>query len=54
MPAFVIFTDATLMAIAEDRPKNASGLLGIPGVGRTKCEQYAETVLAILASEGDA
>jgi DNA helicase-2/ATP-dependent DNA helicase PcrA len=54
VPAFVIFTDATLMAIAEDRPKSASSLLAIPGVGRTKCELYSETVLAILASEGDA
>ena len=51
VPAFVIFTDATLMAIAEDRPKDASSLLGIPGVGRTKCELYSEMVLAILASE---
>ena len=51
VPAFVIFTDATLMAIAEDRPRDASGLLGIPGVGRTKCELYAEAVLGILATE---
>ena len=51
VPAFVIFTDATLMAIAEDRPADASGLLGLPGVGRTKCDQHAQAVLAILASE---
>ncbi|MCA0294966.1 MAG: ATP-dependent DNA helicase UvrD2 [Actinobacteria bacterium] len=49
VPAYVIFTDATLMAIAEDRPKDTTGLLAIPGVGRTKCEQYGEAVLAILA-----
>ena len=53
VPAFVIFTDATLMAIAEDRPADAGGLLGVPGVGRTKCEQHAEAVLAILAEEGE-
>jgi len=51
VPAYVIFTDATLMAIAEDRPTDAAGLLAIPGVGRVKCEQYAEAVLAILATE---
>ncbi len=50
VPAYVIFTDATLMAIAEDRPKDTTGLLAIPGVGRTKCEQYGEAVLAILAA----
>lgn len=49
VPAYVIFTDATLMAIAEDRPRDTTGLLAIPGVGRTKCEQYGEAVLAILA-----
>lgn len=53
VPAFVIFTDATLMAIAEDRPTDATGLLAIPGVGRTKCEQYAPAVLAILAGESE-
>jgi DNA helicase-2/ATP-dependent DNA helicase PcrA len=54
VPAFVIFTDATLMAIAEERPKDPSALLGIPGVGRTKCDLYAEAVLAILATEASA
>ncbi|MGV8908427.1 MAG: ATP-dependent DNA helicase UvrD2 [Propionicimonas sp.] len=53
VPAFVIFTDATLMAIADDRPRDSAALLGIPGVGRTKCELYSEAVLAILAAEGD-
>jgi DNA helicase-2/ATP-dependent DNA helicase PcrA len=52
VPAFVIFTDATLMAIAEERPTDNAGLLAVPGVGRTKCDLYAESVLAILATEG--
>ncbi len=51
VPAYVIFTDATLMAIAEERPADAAGLLGVPGVGRLKCEQYADDVLEILAAE---
>ena len=49
VPAYVIFTDATLMAIAEDRPADAPALLAIPGVGRTKAEQYGEAILALLA-----
>jgi DNA helicase-2/ATP-dependent DNA helicase PcrA len=48
VPAYVIFTDATLMTIAEDRPADAAALLRVPGVGRVKCEQYADDVLAIL------
>lgn len=49
IPPFVVFTDATLMAIAERRPRDASGLLSVPGVGRVKCDQYGPPVLAILA-----
>lgn len=50
VPAYVIFTDATLMAIAEDRPVDEAALLKIPGVGKVKCEQYADAVLEILAT----
>lgn len=49
LPAFVVFTDATLMAIAEHLPSSTEGLLGIPGVGRAKCELYGPAVLEILA-----
>ena len=51
LPAFVIFTDATLMAIAEASPGDAAGLLRIPGVGPTKCEQYGPAVLEILQDD---
>lgn len=51
LPAFCVFTDATLMAIAERQPRDEVGLLSVPGVGRAKCDQYAATVLAILAGE---
>ena len=50
-PAFVVFTDATLMAIAEAAPSDAASLLRIPGVGPTKCDQYGPAVLEILAQE---
>jgi len=52
LPAFCIFTDATMMAIAETKPADVDGLLAIPGVGRAKLEQYGEAVLAILRSAG--
>ena len=47
----MIFTDATLMAIAEASPGDAAGLLRIPGVGPTKCEQYGPAVLEILQDD---
>ena len=48
LPAFCVFTDATLMAIAEARPADERGLLAIAGVGRSKADKYAEAVLEIL------
>jgi DNA helicase II / ATP-dependent DNA helicase PcrA len=47
MPAFVIFTDATLTAIAETRPTDERELLRIPGIGRIKVSKYGEPVINI-------
>jgi DNA helicase-2/ATP-dependent DNA helicase PcrA len=49
VPAFVVFTDATLVAMAEILPRNEAALGRIPGVGPTKLERYGNEVLAILA-----
>jgi DNA helicase-2/ATP-dependent DNA helicase PcrA len=51
LPAFVIFTDATLMAIAEAKPSGLSDLGRVSGVGKGKLERYGEAVLAILGGE---
>jgi len=50
VPAFVIFTDATLMAIAEHQPDSLQGLSKIAGVGRSKLDRYGEAVIAVLES----
>jgi DNA helicase-2/ATP-dependent DNA helicase PcrA len=49
VPAYVVFTDATLTAIAENRPGSTGELAGISGVGARKLESYGRDVLAILA-----
>lgn len=49
LPAYVVFTDATLVAIAERRPGDVAGLAAIPGIGAAKRERYGEQVLAVLA-----
>ena len=51
VPAYVVFTDATLTAIAEVRPGDERALAAIPGVGRTKLDRYGPAVLA-LCSQG--
>ena len=48
VPAFVVFTDATLTAIAEARPESLEQLAKLPGVGPAKLEKYGEAVLAVL------
>ncbi len=48
VPAFVVFTDATLTAIAERTPADLGELSRIPGVGPAKLGRFGEPVLAIL------
>jgi len=48
VPAYVVFSDATLEALAEVRPTNRSALSRINGIGPAKLEKYADDVLAIL------
>ncbi|WP_208784012.1 ATP-dependent DNA helicase UvrD2 [Streptomyces griseorubiginosus] len=56
-PAFCVFTDKTLMAIAEAVPDDEGELARIPGVGVRKFNRYGADVLAICAgqdiAEGD-
>ncbi|MCC3296731.1 ATP-dependent DNA helicase UvrD2 [Arthrobacter sp. zg-Y916] len=54
VPAFVVFTDATLVAIAEDKPPTLNRLATLPGVGPSKLERYGEAVLAVLAQSPEA
>jgi DNA helicase-2/ATP-dependent DNA helicase PcrA len=48
VPAYVVFTDATLVAVAESRPTTADALSRIPGIGATKLEKYGAEVLDVL------
>jgi DNA helicase-2/ATP-dependent DNA helicase PcrA len=48
VPAYVVFTDATLTAIAERNPSNHGELATISGVGARKLQQYGPSVLAVL------
>ncbi|HEU5483728.1 MAG TPA: ATP-dependent DNA helicase UvrD2 [Microlunatus sp.] len=50
VPAFCVFTDATLVAVAEARPGSEQELIKVPGLGPGKLSKYGEQVLAILAA----
>ena len=51
LPAYVVFTDATLTALAETRPGDARALAAVPGVGPAKLDRYGAEVLALLRGE---
>jgi ATP-dependent DNA helicase RecQ len=48
LPAYVIFHDATLAAIAQRAPQSLDDLQGISGIGAKKLEAYAEEVLRVV------
>jgi DNA helicase-2/ATP-dependent DNA helicase PcrA len=48
VPAYVVFTDATLMAIAEQRPTDPAGLVAISGIGASKLTRFGGDVLALV------
>jgi len=48
VPAFVVFHDTTLTAIAAARPATLAELLRVPGVGDSKLRKYGEEVLEVL------
>ncbi len=51
LPAYCVFTDKTLMAIAETAPGEDGELAAIPGVGVRKLDRYGADVLAICAGQ---
>jgi len=50
VPAYVIFHDATLLAMLRERPHTLSALGAISGVGERKLERYGEVFLAELGA----
>ncbi len=48
VPAYVVFTDLTLQAIAEVRPTTSEALLAVNGIGRGKLDKYGPAVLELV------
>ena len=49
VPAYVVFSDATLLQIAEQRPRSDEALLAVPGIGPAKLELYGRALLEAVA-----
>jgi ATP-dependent DNA helicase RecQ len=52
VPAYVIFHDATLRTIAEQRPQNLSDLARVGGVGGSKLDRYGAALLEVVREAG--
>ncbi|MFZ0013433.1 MAG: ATP-dependent DNA helicase UvrD2 [Acidimicrobiia bacterium] len=48
VPAYVVFSDKTLEALAALRPTTQGALLGVPGIGPAKLEAYGDDLLDLL------
>jgi DNA helicase II / ATP-dependent DNA helicase PcrA len=52
VPAYVIFPDRTLDAVASARPRSRDELAVLPGIGPVKLERYGDAVLELVARDG--
>ncbi len=48
VPAYVIFSDATLHELADQRPQSGDDLLTIKGIGPAKLDKYGDELLALV------
>jgi ATP-dependent DNA helicase RecQ len=51
VPAYVVFHDATLVAVAAAAPRTLDELGTLPGIGAAKLERYGPAVLAALTDD---
>jgi DNA helicase-2/ATP-dependent DNA helicase PcrA len=52
VPAYIVFSDNTLTAIAELLPADEAALVAIPGIGARKLEQFGSDVLDLVRGRG--
>lgn len=53
VPAYIIFTDRTLIEMAETRPANLDQMAGVSGIGAKKLESYGAAFLEVINGEAE-
>ena len=51
IPAYIVFTDRTLIEMAEKRPESLDDMAAISGVGQKKLERYGAIFLEVVTGE---
>ena len=54
VPAYVVFADATLEAVAARRPSARGDLAGLTGIGPVKLERYGDALLQVVREQAAA
>ena len=54
VPAYVIFHNTTLEAVASSRPRSRNDLLAIPGIGPVKLERHGQALLDLVGRHDQA
>lgn len=49
IPAYVVFTDATLIDMCRLKPKTQEEFMEVSGVGQAKSQRYGEVFLTVIA-----
>jgi ATP-dependent DNA helicase RecQ len=49
VPAYIVFSDKTLRAMADARPATEAAMLDVSGVGPMKLERYGEAFMLAVA-----
>lgn len=53
VPAYIIFTDRTLIEMAETRPANLDQMAGVNGIGAKKLDSYGIAFLEVINGEAE-
>ena len=51
VPAYIVFSDAVLRQMAEQRPRTPDAMLALSGVGPAKLARYGDAFLELLGVE---
>ncbi|NKB29374.1 MAG: DNA helicase RecQ [Rhodobacteraceae bacterium] len=54
VPAYIIFTDRTLIEMAEKRPETMDQMARVGGIGAKKLERYGATFLEVISGQAPA
>jgi ATP-dependent DNA helicase RecQ len=50
VPPYVVFHDATLLAVVQARPRSTADLAGLPGIGGAKRDRYGAGLIDVVAA----